>query len=110
MPYYNRLCIWHQFCEVFSVRFSVCAIFVFAAGLLQAETVAPVACELPLQFRDGLLWVEVNVPQSDRPLNFLVDSGASVSVLNLSTARRLGLELGAKVSVNGVRASLSGNW
>ena len=82
----------------------------FAAGLLQAETVAPAAFELPLKFREGLLWVEVNVPQSAKPLNFLVDSGASVSVLNLSTARRLGLELGPKVSVNGVRATLMGNW
>ena len=83
---------------------------IFANGLLHAETGGSTPCEFPLKFRDGLLWVEVHAPQSARPLNFLVDSGASVSVLNSSTARQLGLALGPKVRVKGVRATLTGNW
>lgn len=66
--------------------------------------------ELPLQFREGLLWLEVSVPQCKETLHFLVDSGASVSVLNLSTARRLGLPLGSRVDVTAVATKLKGYW
>lgn len=84
--------------------------FVVTALLrVQAEPSAVVA-EFPFQFREGLLWVEVAVPQSEKPLNFLLDTGASVSVLNLKTAQRLGLQLGAPVSVTGVGTTLAGHW
>lgn len=63
-----------------------------------------------MQFREGLLWVEISVPQSKECLHFLVDSGASVSVLNLSTAKRLGLRLGPKVDVTAVASKLTGHW
>lgn len=82
----------------------------FVTHLLHAGAVATVISELPIQFREGLLWVEVNVPQSKEPLHFLVDSGASASVLNLTTARLLGLELGSKVTVTGVSTTLAGYW
>ena len=68
------------------------------------------AAELPFQFREGLLWVEVRVPQSAEPLHFLLDSGASASVVNLGTAARLRLELGPKVSVTAVATTLTGHW
>jgi hypothetical protein len=97
-------------CVVNRVRFWLCSILVLVCRLLQAETGASSASELPVQFRDGLLWVEVSVPQSKEPLHFLVDSGASASVVNLSTARRLGLELGPKVSVTAVATTLTGHW
>lgn len=77
---------------------------------MQAETGASSAFELPVQFREGLLWVEVSVSQSKVPLQFLVDSGASASVVSLSTARRLGLEFGPKVKVRGVATTLIGYW
>lgn len=54
--------------------------------------------------------MEVSVPQSHEPLHFLLDSGASTSVLNLSTARRLGVALGSAVSVKAVSTSLTGHW
>jgi len=66
--------------------------------------------EFPFQFREGLLWIEVNVPQSKQPLNFLLDTGAGVSVINLSTAKRLGLKLGREVMVHGVQTVLPGYW
>ena len=92
------------------MRLAVCIFLVIATRLVHAESAAPVAAELPISFREGLLWVEVNVPQSDKPLHFLLDTGASASVVNLSTARRLGLKLGPKVKVSGVKANVSGYW
>ena len=92
------------------MRFWLCVILVFVGRLLLAETAASPVSELPIQFREGLLWAEVSVPQSNEPLHFLVDSGASASVVNLSTARRLGLKLGPKVTVTAVATTLTGHW
>lgn len=92
------------------VRLLFCSVLVFAARLLQAEPGASAACELSLQFREGLLWMEVRVSQRNEPLHFLVDSGASTSVLNLGTAKRLGLALGPKVSVTAVATTLKGHY
>jgi predicted aspartyl protease len=102
--------LWHTLCVEVRVRLLFCAVLVFATRLLQAEPGASADCELPLQFREGLLWMEVSVPQSKEPLHFLVDSGASASVVNLSTARRLGLKLGPKVTVTAVATTLTGHW
>jgi hypothetical protein len=101
---------WHNLCIVNRVRFWFCVILAFAGRLLQAETALSPVSELPIQFREGLLWAEVSVPQSNEPLHFLVDSGASASVVNLGTAKRLGLKLGPKVKVAGVAATLTGHW
>jgi predicted aspartyl protease len=92
------------------VRFWPCAILLLVNRLLQAETATPPVSELPIRFHDGLLWAEVCVPQSKEAMHFLLDSGASVSVVNLNTARRLGLALGPKASVTGVATTLSGFW
>ena len=66
--------------------------------------------EFPFEFREGLLWIEVRVPQAKEPLNFLVDTGAGVSVINLNTANRIGLRLGREVMVRGVHTMLTGYW
>ena len=58
--------------------------------------------EFPLQLREGLIWVDVQAQRSARPLRFVVDSGAQVSVINLRTATRLGLPKGDPVNVRGV--------
>jgi hypothetical protein len=50
------------------------------------------------------------VPQATKPLNFLLDTGAGVSVVNLGTAEKLGLQLGKRVSVQGVGAESAGYW
>src|SRR5262245_25345632 len=84
--------------------FSVLAVFFLRASPAVAAT------EVPFQYREGLLWVEVNVSQSERPLNFLLDTGASASVLDLNTARKLGLKLGPSVTISGVHASAKGFW
>lgn len=102
--------MWHTSCLESRVRFWFCAYLGFANWLLQAEPIVSATPDMPVQFREGLLWVEVSVPQSREPLHFLLDSGASASVLNLSTAQRLGLELGPRVSVSAVGTALTGHW
>ncbi len=68
------------------------------------------AAEIPFEFRDGLIWLKVSVPQSAAPLNFLLDSGAEVSAIHLPTARRLGLKTGQRVSVRGVHTQADAFW
>jgi hypothetical protein len=92
------------------VRALCCVFLFFTARLIRAEPGCGGVSEFPVQFREGLVWVEVNVQQHKEPLHFLLDSGASASVLNLSTARQLGLALGPQVTVLGVCAKLTGNW
>lgn len=66
--------------------------------------------EFRMEFREGLIWVSVDVAQHPQPLWFLLDSGASSSVLDLETARRLHLPLGDRVRVEGVAATRPGYW
>jgi hypothetical protein len=101
---------WHVLCKPADVRFLCCAVLLFATRLVQAETNVSSVGEIPLQFREGLLWVEVNFPHRKEPLRFLLDSGASVSVLDLSTAKRIGLPLGPKVNVQAVATRMAGHW
>lgn len=60
--------------------------------------------EVPFLYHDGLLWLKVHVDGQREPLNFLLDSGASSSVLNIQTARRLNTKLGRQESVRGVNS------
>lgn len=60
------------------------------------------AIRIPFQFREGMIWMKVAVPGEDAPLNFLLDSGAGATVLDLAAARRLGLPFGATANVQGV--------
>ena len=92
------------------VRRRLLAVTVLAAALLRLQAAPITLAEFPFQFREGLLWIEVIVPQSERPLNFLVDTGAGVSAINLNTAKRIGLKLGQKVTVRGVETTLMGYW
>lgn len=83
----------------------------FAAALVTARAAQPPGpAEIPFEFREGLIWVAARVPQSSGPLNFLLDSGAGVSVINLRTAERLHLSLGERVSVQGVGSTTEGHW
>jgi len=93
-----------------AVRHRLCAVLIFGVALAGVLAAPFSLAEFPFEFREGFLWVEVNVPQSPKPLNFLVDTGAGVSVINLSTAKRIGLKLGRKVMVYGVQSMLNGYW
>ena len=62
---------------------------------------------IPFEYRDGLIWVKVAADSSAEPLNFLLDSGAGSSVLNLRTAQTLGVKLGGREEARRVGASTS---
>jgi len=66
--------------------------------------------EIPFEFRDGFIWIKVTVPQSSETLNFVVDTGAGISTLNLHTAQRLSLTSGHRVTVRGVQSEVAGFW
>jgi len=52
-----------------------------------------------------MIWVKVTVAGRKAPLNFLLDSGAGASVIDLAAARSIGLKLGERQSVLGVQGS-----
>jgi len=79
----------------------------FVVTLLQVRATPAVLAEFPFEFRDGMLWVQVAVPQSEKPLNFLLDTGAGASVINLNTAKQAGLALGGAITVRGVQTTLT---
>ena len=85
---------------------SICALALSLSLVHGSET----ASESSFRIKDGLIWIHVTTPRSPTPLNFLLDSGANVSVINLNTARRLGVDLGARVSVRGVKSTSAGYW
>lgn len=93
-----------------AVRCRLLSIIVFAAALVRVQAAPITLAEFPFEYREGLLWIEVVIPQSEKPLNFLVDTGAGVSVINLNTAKRIGLRLGQPVTVRGVETTLTGYW
>jgi len=92
-----------------SVRFGLIALLSVALHSARAAGSAS-ANEFHFEFREGLIWLEVQVPQAIKPLNFLLDSGAGASVINLPTAQKLGLKPGRQVSVEGVGATRVGYW
>lgn len=92
------------------MRVCLYAAVLFLTALFQAQAEPSASGEFPFEFHDGFLWVQVNMPQSTKPLNFLLDTGASVSVINLDTARRLRLRLGQSVVVEGVESTTKGFW
>ena len=66
---------------------------------------AGVTGQLPFEFRHGLICVKlVSAGQS---LNFVLDSGAGSTVLNIETARRLGLKLGDSQCVRAVQGTVA---
>jgi hypothetical protein len=88
-------------------KLSSFTLFLIAAvAAIPAKAAAP-AVEIPFTFTDGFIRVEGRVPQSREPLYFLVDSGAGASVLNLRTAQRLHLPLGATENVRGVNVEVA---
>jgi hypothetical protein len=69
--------------------------------LLSIARPVKAATAIPFTYRGGMIWLEVVTTGKNEPLNFLLDSGAGASVLDLGTARRLRLEIGAPQTVQG---------
>jgi Aspartyl protease len=81
------------------MRFVLCTL---VALLVPLSAKSGVQREIHLQYHGGLIWLKVDVTGKSEPLNFLLDSGASVSAIDLQTARRLGVHLGNRQIVQGV--------
>jgi hypothetical protein len=58
--------------------------------------------EIRFQYQDGLIWLKAEVPAKTTSLNFLLDSGAGVSLIDLDRARALGVRIRDPESVQGV--------
>jgi predicted aspartyl protease len=80
---------------LFSFRHAIFSLLLLASINLHAATL------IPFNYRDGEIWVKIAVAGKSEPLNFLVDSGAGASVLDLAVARRLGVKLGEPMTVQG---------
>jgi hypothetical protein len=70
--------------------------------LLPLSARAELPGEIPFRYQEGLIWVKVELAGEKNPLNFLLDSGASVSAIDLQTAHTRGIRLGDRRSVEGV--------
>jgi len=72
--------------------------------LLAASSIAAASepSEIPFRFTDGFIQVEARLASSPMTLSMLLDSGASVSVLNRATADRLGIPRRGSITVRGV--------
>jgi hypothetical protein len=92
------------------VRWLLCVILAVQVAVVRGETTPSSSTEFPFEYREGLLWIKVNISQSEKPLNFLLDTGAGVSAINLNTAKRIGLKLGQAVTVRGVDTKMTGYW
>jgi Aspartyl protease len=90
---------------VSAMRLLVCALF---AALLPGSVQSKIVGEIPFRFHDGLIWLKVKIVGQDEPLNFLLDTGAGVSALDLQRARNLDLNLGQPQTVQGVNGECVG--
>lgn len=78
------------------------ALAAILALLVAVSAHAETPSEIRFQYQDGLIWLKAEVPTKTASLNFLLDSGAGVSVIDLDRARALGLTIGDPDSVLGV--------
>lgn len=86
-------------------------VILFCLGIVRPLSADPVVdASIPFEYDEGLLWIKVQAKQSDHPLEFLFDTGASVSVINSDTAAVLELNRGKTIRVNGVNATTTGRW
>lgn len=84
------------------MRFKTAFSLLFVGLAFQQTTLARSIHELPFEFRNGLIWVRLQ--SSGHLLNFVLDSGAGTSVLNLQTARQMGVKIGDAQTVQAVQS------
>lgn len=101
--------MWHKQCLFGFVLARSLLQLVMAIGFLaRLQAGAGVLAEIPLQSREGFLWLKVHVAGHGDPLNFILDSGAASSVVDITVAKQLKVKLGQFVSVQGVFSQTTG--
>jgi hypothetical protein len=78
-------------------------LLILAMAILARGADAPTE-EIPFEFHDGFILLQGWSANSQEPMNFLLDSGAGASVLDLRFAKKLRVPLGAPVQVRGVES------
>jgi hypothetical protein len=58
--------------------------------------------EIRFRYQDGLIWLKVDLPGRTESLNFILDSGAGISLLDLDRVRAIGMKVGNPEPVQGV--------
>lgn len=98
--------------DAIPVRFRIRLLLLLSIALVsvQALAYASPSFVIPFQYSDGLIWLKIKVNGADQPLNILLDSGANCSVINLETAKKLGLNFGKPVAVDSVDGRTIGYW
>jgi hypothetical protein len=84
--------------------------FLFILICSVSVTVCAETEEIPFTYLDGLIWMTLHRKGDEQVLNFLLDSGASVSVVDARLVRKLNLKGGSQVNVQGVGAVAKGRW
>src|SRR6266446_1209722 len=79
-------------------------IFLLATAFLGTFSLSG-AVEVPCEYAGGLVWLKVNCSGHDGPFNFVLDSGAGETVIDLAAAQRAGMPLGRTIPVQGVLGS-----
>lgn len=87
-------------------RLCVLPAILMTAVAARAET--PV--EIPFRYEHNLLWIKVDVAGRAEPLDFLFDTGAGATVLNVETAEKLGLGFGSSETVREVDSQSAAKW
>ena len=109
--FYCRFAWWHAGCGRTAMRrlfWIATACFVFIG--FETAAASNTLVEMPLEFREGLLWLKVESSNGKRPLNFLFDTGSAVTVISRSAARELGWKSQKQAAVQGVHAKMTGYW
>ena len=85
----------------FSITALICAtFFIYGNDSWGAGSIA-------FDYCDGLIWLKVSTENRAQPLNFLLDSGAGATVLDLQAAQRLGVKLWGREKARRVGGSAS---
>ena len=89
------------------MRFFLCTL---VAILLPLSAKSEAQREIHSQYHGGLIWLKVDVTGKSEPLNFLLDSGAGITAIDLQTARSLSAvqlgQQGFKAVTTGVHTEL----
>lgn len=80
-------------------RWSLFTWVIFLSAVSAVPSVARDTADLKFSYRNGLIWLPVRVNGQERELNFLLDSGAEQSVINLRTAKKLGVRFAGREKV-----------
>jgi hypothetical protein len=76
--------------------------------VLLHPTRSDASAAIPFEYKDGFIWIKVNALSRNKPLNFILDSGASASVLDLAQASTLGVTIGKPEKIQGVNGQAVG--